>query len=89
MSALTPERLAEIRERAVLQWHLEGPDAYALVKHVDHLTAENARLREGIEDATQALWEAWVEGGDTDLIDQASADLKALLNPTEGETDHE
>ena len=46
---MSADRLAEIRERANLQCGLDGPDAYALVKHVDHLAAELKRLRSGIE----------------------------------------
>lgn len=55
MTALTPERLAGIRDRdARAEWFLSKPVAFeaaeedraALLSHVDHLTADNARLRE-------------------------------------------
>lgn len=54
MSGMTTERLAEIRA------NLPDPsadlsrrerDSHALLAHVDHLTAENARMRAGIADA--------------------------------------
>lgn len=48
---MTSERLAEVRERAhrVTSHPLDAiDDRRALLAHVDHLTAENARLREGI-----------------------------------------
>ena len=51
MSALSPKRLAEIRDG---NEGMAGPvadDLDDLLIHVDHLTAENARLRAGVEEA--------------------------------------
>lgn len=79
---MTSDRLAEVRA------NLPDPsadlsrrerDSHALLAHVDHLTAENARLREGI---LRVLRET--------SDDFTAEDLATLLNPpTEGETDHE
>lgn len=86
---MTPERLDEIRGRANLQCGLDGDDADDLLIHVDHLTAENARLRAGIE----ALISEYDDPKDDLMrtpdyysgLDTASCDLADLLNPpTEG-----
>lgn len=89
---MTSERLADIRERHSVGLGLERPgDVAALLAHVDHLTAENARLREGIESVrVNALCaEEFLPRGSLALRETARK-CAALLNPpTEGETDHE
>lgn len=56
-------------------------DVPDLLAHVDHLTAENARLREGIEELAKT-GEADGRGNSRDL----ARHLRTLLNPpTEGE----
>lgn len=78
MTALTPEEIDHIREEireGELGWDSD------LLAHVDHLTAENARLREGIA-ALAETGEADGRGNSRDL----ARHLRALLNPpTEGE----
>ena len=56
MSALTPERLAAIRERANLQCGLDGDDADDLLIHVDHLTAEVEKWKVRQVDAAREVW---------------------------------
>ena len=86
MSGMSPERLAEIRA------NLPDPsadlsrrerDSHALLAHVDHLTAENARLRDGIE----ALADAHCLHDKYAYALLHGDDVQTLLNPpTEGET---
>lgn len=86
MSGMTPSRLAEIRERANLQCGLDGDDADDLLIHVDHLTAENTRLRAEIAAALATS----VDSKDyAELnLEILQTDLNDLLNPpAEGETD--
>lgn len=85
---MTPERLADIRERANLQCGLDGDDADDLLIHVDHLTAENARLRAGIE-ALASEWEereAYACHNAHECVrclayQSATIRVRALLNP--------
>lgn len=99
MSALTPERLAEIRERdAFTHERIDKSFQPLLISQTEHdravLLAEVDRLRAGIE----ALAEKWEHAVDDlnplsslgrALLMYGPDDLRALLNPTEGETDHE
>lgn len=86
MTALTSERLAEIREWA---YHRRDhaiiePEIIDLLAHVDHLTAENARLRDGIE----ALADAHCLHDKYAYALLHGDDVRALLDPpTEGENE--
>ena len=74
-------------------------DSHALLAHVDHLTAENARLRDGITelvsvgyshtpDCEANEWQRVAYGGHPDCGLCREDKLATLLNPpTEGETD--
>lgn len=88
---MTSERLAEIREHFTGWIPVDDISnvryAQDLLAHVDHLTADNARLREGIERVRGHVYEAWLNHGDTEAVQAALYDCDALLNPpTEGES---
>lgn len=95
MSAMTPERLAEVRWRANLQCGLDGDDADDLLIHVDHLTAEVDRLRlevSALRDVATCRLPHDFRGlcPDPDQPESRDPDCSAcaaLLNLTEGETD--
>ena len=98
MSGLSDEEVESIRERVARNEDARGEflkaqpierDIVTLLAHVDHLTAENARLREGIESVrVNALCaEEFLPRGGLALRETARK-CAALLNPpTEGETD--
>lgn len=86
MTGMTPERLADIRERVV-----EEGDNATFIAHaradVPVLLAEVERLRAGIE----ALADWWQrnpgDGGYEVACEDHAREALALLNPTEGEAD--
>lgn len=79
MSGMNPERLADIRERHSAGLGLERPGDVAA------LLAEVKRLR-AIEAGAERLCHRW--RGSTNPALHMERDLRALLNPTEGD-DHE
>ncbi len=86
------DRLVEERSKAY-RIPLSGTildDTADLLAHVDHLTAENARLREGVAQIEAFFDPIDYDGGLPGDAVAARNVARSLLNPpTEGETDHE